>query len=200
NVAPGFLLVAYLGVCMQTAPGTESGEWQTSLPDRNIIESPKLFHLGELYLASDAIRSPFINGTLVSKEIYTPQKRGGELAQIYERSLQWRDAGSYYLTFEQRIREIQMVGNNIDIVIPFGEELLTVENPALMHKDLPFREQMKTQFVCRRLSEVLAPPYGLISDNMPAWTERPPPATQGINLNNAASFRWSGPPDDPNQT
>lgn len=56
-------------------------------------------------MASDAFRSPFINGALVSEEIYTPRKRGGELAQIYERGLRWRDAGSYYLTFEQRMRK-----------------------------------------------------------------------------------------------
>lgn len=56
-------------------------------------------------MASDAFRSPFINwaGALASEEIYTPRKRGGELARIYERGLRWRDAGSCYLTFEQRM-------------------------------------------------------------------------------------------------
>lgn len=44
------------------------------------------------------------------------------------------------------------------------------------------------------------PPHGLISDNAPPRTELPPPASQGINLNNAASLRWSGPPDDLHQT
>lgn len=54
--------------------------------------------------------------------------------------------------------------------------------------------------VCCWPSEVLAPPHRLISDNVPSRTERPPPATQGINLNNVASLRWRSPPDDPNQT
>lgn len=37
------------------------------------------------------------------------------------------------------------VGNDLDVVISFDEELLTVENPVLVHKDLPFREQMMAQ-------------------------------------------------------
>lgn len=54
--------------------------------------------------------------------------------------------------------------------------------------------------VCRGPVEALAPPHRLISDNAPPRTEILPPASLGINLNNAASLRWSGPPDDLNQT
>lgn len=56
-------------------------------------------------LASSAFSSPFIKRTsaLVSEKIYTPWKRGGELAQIYEHRPQWQGTGSCYLTFEQRM-------------------------------------------------------------------------------------------------
>lgn len=57
------------------------------------------------WLAPSPFSSPFIKRTsaLVSEKIYTPWKRGGELAQIYEHRLQWQDTGSCYLTFEQRM-------------------------------------------------------------------------------------------------
>lgn len=59
----------------------------------------------EARLASSAFSSPFIKRTsaLVSEKIYTPWKRGGELAEIYEHRLQWQGTGSCYLTFEQRM-------------------------------------------------------------------------------------------------
>lgn len=37
------------------------------------------------------------------------------------------------------------VGNDLKVVIPFDEELLTVENPVPVHKDLSFWEKMKAQ-------------------------------------------------------